>query len=87
MRIFISPYFKKRYQRLIKKNPQLRTLTDKKISLFEKNPLHHSLRLHKLSGKVIDQWSISLKGDLRIVFQYVKEGILLTDIGSHDEVY
>lgn len=55
--------------------------------LFLKNPKHPSLRLHKLSRKNIELWSISIKGNLQIIFQYVKKGILITDISSHNQVY
>lgn len=87
MKFFLSPYFQKKYKKLIKNNPKLSQLIDEKFSLFKINSKHSSLRLHKLKGKTVNQWSISIKGDLRIIFQYVKEGILVTNIGSHNEVY
>ena len=87
MKFFLSLHFQKKYKKLIKNNPQLSLLIDDKFSLFTINPKHSSLRLHKLKGKTVDQWSISIKSNLRIIFQYVKEGILITNIGSHDEVY
>lgn len=87
MKIFVSPYFQKKYEKLVKKNPQLAVLIDQKFALFNKNPNHPSIRLHKLSGKTINQWSISIKVNLRIIFQFIKDGILITDIGSHKQVY
>ena len=86
MNIFLDPYFLKNYKKLISKNPSLRQIIKNKIKLFEENPLHPSLRIHKLSGKQ-EQWSIGIKSDLRIVFQYIDNGILLVNIGSHNQVY
>jgi len=86
MKILISPYFERKYKKLIKKDRSLSKILDKKFSLFRKNKKYPSLRLHKLEGKV-EEWSISVKGNLRIIFKYVKEGIYITDIGPHDEVY
>jgi len=40
-----------------------------------------------LSGKKIEEWSISITDSIRVIFQYIPEGIVLTDIGTHDEVY
>jgi mRNA-degrading endonuclease YafQ of YafQ-DinJ toxin-antitoxin module len=87
MRIFVTAHFKRKYRKLAKKDHKLSKTVDKKIALFRDNLNHSSLRLHKLASREIDEWSISIKGNLRIVFQYVKGGVLMTDIGSHDEVY
>lgn len=86
MKILVSPYFEKKYKRLVKKNPSLSRILDKKFFLLRKNKQHPSLRLHKLEGKT-ESWSIAVKKNLRLIFQYVKEGVYLIDIGSHDEVY
>lgn len=87
MNIFVSSAYIKAHRRLTKKNPQLVEKIKTTLRLLQHNPVHPSLRLHKLSGKDIDQWNISVSPNLRIVFQYVVGGILLTDIGTHDEVY
>ncbi len=87
MKIFVTSYFEKKYKKLVKKDASLKETIDSKITIFKTNRLHPSLRLHKLTSKDIESWSISIKDNLRIIFQYVEEGILLTDIGSHDEVY
>lgn len=87
MKIFATSYFERKYKKLVKKERDLSKKVDEKIALFSKNSKHPSLRLHKLTSREIDEWSISIKGNLRVIFQYVKDGILVTDIGSHDEVY
>ncbi len=87
MKVFVALSFEKRFKKLVDKNPSLAPLIDKKLTILQNNPRHPSLRLHKLSGKLINQWSLAIKADLMILFQYVKGGILLVDIGSHNEVY
>jgi len=87
MKVYVSPYAAKKYRKLVKTDPKLRNTLDKKLKLVSKNPNHPSLRLHKLSSRKLEEWSISVKGNLRMVFSYTKDGICITDIGSHDEVY
>ena len=87
MQVFVSPHAKRKYRKLIKKNLQLGKKLDKALEMFIKNSSCKSLRLHKLSSKKMEVWSITVEGNLRIIFQYVDEGIYITNIGSHDEVY
>lgn len=52
--------------------------------LFRDNPFYPSLRLHKLSGKLKDLWSISVDRKYRIIFKAMKDGnILFISIGLH----
>lgn len=87
MKIYLSKKFKKKLDKFYCKDNKIITLIDKQINLFKVNPTHPSLRLHKISRKKLDDWSITIKGNLRIIFTFYQEGILLVDIGSHDEVY
>jgi len=58
------------------------------MTLFSKNPFHRKLRTHKLSGKLEGLWAFSVTYDCRVIFKFLNgEGILLIDIGGHDEVY
>jgi addiction module RelE/StbE family toxin len=53
-------------------------------TLFRENPLHPSLRLHKLQGKMAGLWSISLDKSYRIIFEALEDGnILFVSIGRH----
>jgi addiction module RelE/StbE family toxin len=79
--------FKRKIKKVIDKNRGLSFIIDEKIAYLQKDPSHPGLRLHKLSGKKQEYWSISIKSNLRIIFRYTLEGILFTNIGSHDEVY
>ncbi len=87
MNIYFSQEFIKNYRKITKKNTSLKERVKISLSIFKANPRHPSLRLHRLKGKMVEDWSISIKSDLRIVFTYVSGGILLVDIGNHKEVY
>jgi len=87
MIIYLSRDFIKRYKKLVKHNPKLKEKIKKRLELLKNNLNHPLLKLHKLKGKRVEDWSISIETDMRMVFTYVKDGILFVDIGSHDEVY
>ena len=81
------------FKRIVRKNPQLRSLIATKLQQLAKDPFHPSLRTHKLTGELSDVWSCSVDYNYRILFQFVKnpnnnsEAILLLNIGSHAQVY
>ena len=57
----------------------------RKEKIFKDNPLHPSLRLHRLSGQLQGLWSISISGSYRIIFERQANGdILFISIGKHD---
>lgn len=87
MKILISKYAQKKYKKYRKTDSKLSQKLDTAIDKLKNNPSHPSLRLHKLSGNKSEQWSISATSDIRIIFQYVGEGVLIVDLGTHDEVY
>ena len=87
MEVYLADPYLKAHHKLAKKNKQLPQKVKKQLQKFQKNPRHPSLRLHKLEGKMQTVWSISISKNLRLVFAYVEDGILLLNIGSHDEVY
>jgi len=80
--IIYSPSFLK----LSKKLPlHILKAAENKETIFRKNPLHPSLRLHELHGKLNNKWSISITGNYRIIFERQENGdILFLSIGSHD---
>jgi len=64
---------------------ELKLLTVKKIEIFRANPLHPSLRLHMLKGKLITLCSVSVTAKYRLIFRRQKNGdILFVSIGCHD---
>ncbi len=78
--------FIRKLNKITHKNSLLSQQINRKLVVLKQSPDHPNLRLHKLTGRK-QEWSISIKSDLRIIFQYTPTGILFTDIGSHDEVY
>jgi mRNA interferase YafQ len=73
MSYYLSPtlYFKKKYQKLIKNNKNLK---DKVIPVFEAlqaNPFLPSLKTHKVNSKVKKGvFSSRVTGDIRIVWEF-----------------
>lgn len=64
---------------------ELVTIAIKKEQIFRSNPLHPSLRLHMLQGKLKGLWSISITGGYRIIFERQAHGdIFFISIGKHD---
>lgn len=63
----------------------IQMLTTKKERIFKENPLHPSLRLHQLKGKLAGIWSVSITGNYRMLFERTESGdILFFSIGTHD---
>ena len=87
MNIFLASFFSRSYKKLIRKNLQLKIKIKKRISLFREQPEHPSLKLHKLTGSFHETWSFSVEDDIRILFTYAQGGVILVDIGKHEEVY
>jgi len=80
--IFYSSKFVQEFKRL---PGDIKLLAIKKEKYFKDNPLHPSLRLHSLQGKLKGLWSISLTGGYRIIFERQPNGdILFISIGKHD---
>ena len=79
-------HYSKKYLKKIKKLPrEIIDLTIKKEKIFRKNPLHSSLRLHELHGKLEDLWSISIASNYRVIFKRMENGnLLFISIGKHD---
>lgn len=87
MELQFSTEFLKRIKKIKKQNKSLFLKVEHKINLFNMNPNHPSLRLHKLGGDLKDSWSLSIDKSIRIIFYYSNDLIVLVDIGTHDQVY
>ncbi len=87
MRIKTTLDFARKQRKLEKKSRGLHHKIDDKLRILVENPKHPSLRIHKLVSNKYEAWSISINMQLRILFAYRSYGILLIDIGTHDEVY
>ena len=87
MEIRSTVEFEARLTKLCHRNKRLREKIDNKLRVLLHFPKHPSLRLHKLKSSKVEDWSVSVDRKIRIIFNYRDYGILLVNIGSHDQVY
>ncbi len=89
IKIIYTESYIKRARKFIKKHPELLGQYEKTLKLLELNPDHPSLRLHKLSGKAQDLYSVSINMSFRICLEFfLLEGKAIpVDVGSHEEIY
>jgi addiction module RelE/StbE family toxin len=93
MKISWTPKSIRNFKKLVRKNPELRSLIEATLEILSKDCFNPSLRTHKLAGDLSGIWSCSIDYDYRILFKFVtdpedeSEAILLLKMGTHDEVY
>lgn len=82
MKVVYSESFKKNVEKLpIDIKRQLK----KKLEIMLENPRHPSLRIKKLKGRKDGIFEASINMDIRMTWEYIDDGILLRNIGEHDE--
>ncbi len=82
MVIIYSPKFK----RVFKKLPQKQKIkVIEKIELMKNIPFSDQLKIHKLKG--MDNFSLWVEYDFRILFKIKKNEIRLITLGDHNSVY
>lgn len=88
-KIIFTESYVKRAKKFAKKHPDLLNQYKKTLQLLEINPLHPSLRLHKLERKLSDYFSVSINMTYRITIDFIikKKEIIPINVGKHDEVY
>jgi len=85
MRIIFHKNFEKRYKKLPDKIKQ--KVKEKNI-IFEKDQYDPILNNHSLYGKYMGYRSISVMGNIRIVYKFLdKNTVLFAGIGTHSELY
>jgi len=84
--IQFSPDFTKKIKQIQSKNKKLYTKIKKQLSLFQTDPQHPSLQIHKLSGKLKNTWSIFIDINHRMICE-VNNTYYFFYLGTHDEVY
>ncbi len=88
IKVRFSPDLVKLLKKIKKKEYKLTTQINKQLKLFQTHPKHPSLRIHKLSGKVQNRWSISITKNIRMVYILLKsDEAYFIAIGTHDKVY
>ncbi len=85
---YTDSYIKKA-KKFVKKHPELLSQYEKTLKLLELNPFHPSLRLHKLTGKLSELYSVSINMTYRISIDFIIDDkkIITVNVGKHDEVY
>ena len=76
----------KQVQQIRKGNSKLYEKLQKKLQIFQENPKHPSLRLHKLRSEN-GAMSVSIDMSIRVLFHESADRILIVKIGKHEEVY
>jgi len=88
MKTKISPLVQKEIINIQRKDKKLANRIEKQILLFEENPKHPSLRVHKLSGNRENMWSISITMSIRMVYLLIDDDqAIFIKIGTHEQVY
>jgi proteic killer suppression protein len=87
--IIYTDSYNKRAGKFLKKHPELLGQYERTLRLLEVNPLHPSLKLHKLQGRLSDMHSVSINITYRISIFFIFENnqIVPIDVGTHDQVY
>lgn len=86
MKIYTAPSFNKALKQLTKRQPKLLTKVKSILKVLQNNPEDPKLKLHKLTGKS-EGWSVRVNYKIRITFYFDKNSLVLTNIGSHNQVY
>ncbi len=87
--LVFTEQYEKRARRFLKRHPELEKQYLKTLQLMEANPLHPSLRLHPLTGRLSDLHSVSINLSYRITIEFLiqDQEIILINVGDHDLVY
>lgn len=86
MKIYRKKKFLKQYLKLSKKKQKK---INNALLIFEQNPFEKILKNHQLNGEFSDLRSISITGDLRIIFKEENNYlvVMLIQVGSHSQLY
>jgi len=85
MEIKFSRIFKKQFKKLPAKQ---QTQCYERIELWQREPTHPLLRIHPLVGSKLGYWSVNVSGDLRVIFYYENDNIVvLAFTGTHSQLY
>ncbi len=88
-KIIYTRSYIKRAVKFVKKYPNLIGQYEKTLKLLELNPLHPSLKLHRLSGSLSELFAVSINLSFRITLELLitEKEIIPVNIGIHDNVY
>ena len=82
-------HFDRSFRKLRRARPDLNAKVDQVIRDLASDPYQPHLRLHALHGDLSGRHAVSVTYSHRIVLTLIvsERGIVLLDIGTHDEVY
>ena len=82
--------YHKKFDKSIKKlSFKLQDKVIEAVELFQKSPVNPVLKNHALKGNMAGRRSISVTGDMRIIFKEYDNYVLviMLDVGTHNQVY
>ncbi|MBI4235330.1 type II toxin-antitoxin system mRNA interferase toxin, RelE/StbE family [Candidatus Peregrinibacteria bacterium] len=87
--LVITENYQRRAKKFFDKHQEILKQYEKILKILCLNPKHPALRLHKLSGRLIGLYSVSINISYRLIIHFIikDKQIIPIDIGSHDEVY
>ncbi len=85
--IQFDPDLLKKLQKIKLTDSKLAKRIEKKLELFEADPKHPSLRLHKITREVKEVFSISINKSIRMLYTNLEDKVYFFEIGTHEEVY
>ena len=87
--LIFTERYEKRARQFLNQHPEMVSTYTKTLQLLAANPRHPSLRLHRLSGKLEDVYSVSINLSYRITLELlIQDGqIIPVNVGDHDAVY
>ncbi len=85
MTIYFTTSFQKKASKLIEGDLQLQKKLKKQFKIFQQNPHHLGLRLHKLKGKRSEQYAIWIESNLRALAIKDEETYTFFDLVTHDQ--
>ena len=80
MQFFWTEPFRRDYKHL---PPEVQERTNHALRRFYENSRHPGLHVKKMEG-IKDVWELRVSDNYRITFQFVREGVLLRRIGTHN---
>ena len=84
MKISYTKNFLRQYSKL---DEQIRQKVDERIVLWQRNPFTPVLRDHQLQGTYRKYRSISITGDVRVLYLPLSNEALFDAAGTHSQLY
>ena len=85
MEIFLHKNFVKKYDKL--RSGEKKRFKERR-DIFLKDPYNPILNNHALNGKYMGYRSISVAGNIRIIYKFLdKDTVLFSEMGTHSELY